>query len=248
MQRTAPCTIPGPKTRRAGVTRATAITLSACAAIALAGCYKDRPHQDTYVLGWTMPDPSMRHPIIVTDAPVVMEVDAPRGTTGLNYTQQAQVGSFLGEYREGANGLLTVAAPSGSRNAHAASRAAHSIRHLANKMGISNADIAMTPYAARGHHAAPVRISFSKAVANAPKCGEWPENLANSDRNANYHNFGCAQQQNLAAMIANPRDLLEPSQLDPTPSERRDVRWPKYIAGETTGAERSGEEQAGVEE
>ena len=34
-----------------------------------------------------------------------------------------------------------------------------------------------------------------------PECGVWPEDLGKTNTDRSYYNFGCAQQQNLAAMI-----------------------------------------------
>ena len=49
-------------------------------------------------------------------------------------------------------------------------------------------------------------------------------------------NIGCANQRNLAAMIANPADLLGPRTATPRAGERRDVIWDKYQKGETTAS------------
>jgi pilus assembly protein CpaD len=40
--------------------------------------------------------------------------------------------------------------------------------------------------------------------------------------NKNYKNFGCAYQNNLAAMVANPMDLLGPRQTGPIDAADRD--------------------------
>ena len=67
-------------------------------------------------------------------------------------------------------------------------------------------------------------------------------------QNLPYPNLGCATQSNLAAVVANPRDLLEPRASTPRSSERRDVVWDKYIKGEPTGAEKAEEEKTTVSE
>ena len=63
---------------------------------------------------------------------------------------------------------------------------------------------------------ATIRLSYPKISAVAGPCGLWPEdlgpNIDNPGYNENkpYHNFGCATQRNLAAMIDNPADLEQP--------------------------------------
>ncbi len=55
-------------------------------------------------------------------------------------------------------------------------------------------------------------------------------------------------QHNLAAMVANPRDLIEPRGMTPRDSQRRDVIMDKYIRGDTTVANKSKDERAKVSE
>ena len=66
-----------------------------------------------------------------------------------------------------------------------------------------------------------------------PSADSWPTNLADDRRNLPYPNFGCAQQHNLAAQIANPADLLGPRTMDPADQERRAIVLDKYRRGET---------------
>jgi pilus assembly protein CpaD len=56
--------------------------------------------------------------------------------------------------------------------------------------------------------------------------------------------MGCATQRNLAAMVADPEDLLHPRAETPRPSERRDVVWGKYVKGEPTLSKRDPSEHA----
>ena len=58
--------------------------------------------------------------------------------------------------------------------------------------------------------------------------------------------MGCANQHNLAAMIANPADLLGPRSETDRSGERRDTVWDKYTKGESTGAQKSEEEKVKV--
>ena len=49
-----------------------------------------------------------------------------------------------------------------------------------------------------------------------------------------YHNFGCAAQQNLAAMVANPADLIRPQPMAPANGARRAKVITDYGAGRQT--------------
>ncbi len=211
--------------------------------VGLAGCRQSE--ERGLLMGWTVPDPSQRHPIIVTQAPVFLDVEAPRGSSGLSVAQKAMVRDFVASYKSQGTGELMISAPSGSRNEGAAMRTLAGVRGIARGYGVPDHYIALQPYPASGFRSAPVKVSFVQYEAKGPKCGLWPETLSESSRNENYHNFGCAQQKNLAAMVANPRDLIEPQTMDPRPAERGSVHWGKYIQGESTGAQKSSDENSG---
>ena len=64
----------------------------------------------------------------------------------------------------------------------------------------------------------------------------WPSDLGptyDQDYNENreYWNLGCANQRNLAAMVANPADLMQPRGESPSYTPRRTVALEKYRAG-----------------
>ena len=52
-------------------------------------------------------------------------------------------------------------------------------------------------------------------------------------QNRHYESFGCATQQNLAAMVDNPLDLLYPRGMTPADAARRATVLDKYRRGES---------------
>ena len=52
------------------------------------------------------------------------------------------------------------------------------------------------------------RIVVTRSVASVPGCSDWSKNSENSLMNETSTNFGCAVNGNLAAMVANPEDLV----------------------------------------
>ena len=68
-------------------------------------------------------------------------------------------------------------------------------------------------------------------------CGQNWENLAKTAANAPYDNFGCAVTSNIAAQIADPRDLSQPAPATSTDVARKSIILGKYRNGETTGAQ-----------
>ena len=85
-----------------------------------------------------------------------------------------------------------------------------------------------------------IRVSYPLIAASAGPCGTWPDDLASSIKNKGYlankpyYNLGCAQQRNLAAMVANPSDLVQPRAETPVYAGRRTVVLDKYRKGEST--------------
>ena len=216
-------------------------------ALALAGCKTLDDEPGAHVAGWTIIDPTQRHPIMVSQQPSTLNVRVARGSQGLAPAQKGQVASFLERYRtsDAGNSKLVIAVPSGTPNESAAVRAVGDIRQLITAYGFSEANVVIEPYRDRDA-GAPVRLSYLRYVAEGPECGRWTSNLAEELRNLPYPNFGCAQQRNLAAQIANPADLLGPRTVDPADAERRAVVFDRYRQGRPTGAEKSQDERIQV--
>ncbi len=53
-----------------------------------------------------------------------------------------------------------------------------------------------------------VRLIVRRASAAVPGCPDWREKAENNGQGAASSNFGCAANANLAAMVANPDDLV----------------------------------------
>jgi pilus assembly protein CpaD len=216
---------------------------AALLALAVAGCQPREPVAQ--LAGWSMVDPSQRHPILVHQQPATMSLRVARGAYGLSPAQRAQAIAFLERYRatDAGNSKLVIQAPSGASNEVAAMHAVAELRRLLLEMGFDQTSVAVETYPAARDPQPPVRLSHLRFFAEGPKCGEWPSNLADSAAGLNYANFGCANQRNFAAMVSNPADLLVPRTQTPAASEKRDAQWDKYIRGESTVSKKQEEEK-----
>jgi pilus assembly protein CpaD len=216
-------------------------------ALTLAGC-KSLEEPGAYVAGWTLTDPSQRHPIMVSQKPATTNVRIARGSHGLTEAQARQVAGFLEHYRNAGmnNSRLVIGVPAGGPNESAAVRAMADVRRLIADYGFSDSSVATEAYHSGKDANAPIRLSYLHYVADGPACGRWPTNLAEEKRNLEYANFGCAQQHNLAAQIANPADLLGPRTMTSSDAERRTVVMDKYQKGEPTAATKPAEQSSAV--
>jgi pilus assembly protein CpaD len=83
-------------------------------------------------------------------------------------------------------------------------------------------------------------LNYPKISAVAGPCGLWPEDLGPSIKNksyfenTDYYNFGCAYQRNIAAMVDNPSDLVQPQTETAAYTARRSEGFDKYRKGNTT--------------
>jgi len=69
-----------------------------------------------------------------------------------------------------------------------------------------------------------VRVVVSRTRAEVPNCPNWSDPASPNYQNRMLSNFGCGVNSNLAAMVANPEDLLhgrDPGAvIDPTTATR----------------------------
>ncbi len=227
--------------------RACVLATVAVLAAGLGGCDHLLPdRQEQLNAGQVVLTPQERHPIVVSQQQHKMQVRVARGAAGLVPAQRAAVIDFLSKYRaaDAGNSKLIISVPSGSANEIAAMNAVADLRPILADQGFNESAVSIEPYHADGDPQPPVRIAYLRYAADGPTCGRWPSNVAETSRNLNYENFGCAQQKNLAAMVANPADLLGPRTMTPASADRRDITWGKYVKGEPSGTNRASDERA----
>jgi pilus assembly protein CpaD len=153
---------------------------------------------------------------------------------GLAEADSPRLTAFVDAYRDHGNGSLIVSAPAGMAQNVAIAYFADRI----NAMGISRDHIIVTT-----HDAAPgdvqVELNYVSYAASTNVCGQWTQDLSKTYDNDTPKNFGCAVQQNIAAMVADPRDLLGPRPMDDADARRRATVITKYDAGEPTAADKA---------
>ena len=89
-------------------------------------------------------------------------------------------------------------------------------------------------------------IVVTKSGAHSKHCGDWPEDMTETANNEAYANFGCSQQNNIAAMVANPEDLVRPSATTPSDPMRRTVIFDKYRTGEAVSSAEEKKQQVKI--
>ena len=186
-------------------------------------------------------DYRLRHPIAIqeTDRSVVIFVGHARGD--LSASQRADVVGLGRIWVSEGTGAIVADVPVDTPNARAAASSFREIQALLAASGVPPRGISVRHYHPDDPRTLPtIRLSYPKIAAVAGPCGLWPENLGPSIKNPSYfenkdyYNFGCAYQRNMAAMIDNPSDLVQPRAEPPAYTIRRTEGFDKYRKGDTT--------------
>jgi pilus assembly protein CpaD len=206
------------------------ITLGACT------------HSDEVATTASVPeDYRLRHPIAIQEADrsVVVFVGHARG--GLSASQRADVIGLARIRVSEGTGAIVADVPVNTPNARAAESAFREIQALLAAGGVPPRGIALRHYRPDDPRTlATIRLSYPRIAAVAGPCGLWPEDLGPSIKdksyfeNKSYYNFGCAYQRNMAAMVDNPADLVQPRSETPAYTMRRTEGFEKYRQGNTT--------------
>lgn len=169
-----------------------------------------------------------------------LKIDTIVADEKLGSTERQAVKYFATAYQDEGHGALIISRPSNGPDDAAALRAAADARAIMLAEGVEAQYITEGPYDASGARAAPLVISYrtyEAVVPNCPDVSAW--DFAWTGTNSTLPSFGCAVSTNLAAMIANPSDLVGRQAMDAPDAMRRGVILTKYRNGEKTSAERN---------
>jgi pilus assembly protein CpaD len=207
-------------------------------ALALGAC----THTDPVATTASIPeDYRLRHPIAVQEANTSIVVFVGQGRGGLTAEQRADVMGLAQRWGHEGTGAINADLPVGTPNARPAADAMREIRSLLAAAGVPPHGVVVHRYhPVDQRYMAAIRLGYPKMSATAGPCGLWPEDLGPSIKNKgyidnkSYYNFGCAYQRNIAAMVDNPADLVQPRPETPPYAARRAESFEKYKKGTTT--------------
>jgi pilus assembly protein CpaD len=196
---------------------------------------------DTIVTGGVPNDYRLRHPIAITEANKSLVVFVGHARAGLTATQRDDVMGLARTWVREGTGPVIVNVPVDTPNARPAAATFGEIRSILMAGGVPSNGIQRWPYHPVDPQAlAPIKLNYTRMAATAGPCGTWPADLGPSIDNPGYnenkpfHNFGCATQRNLAAMVDNPSDLVQPRAETPAYTMRRTEGFEHYRKGEPT--------------
>lgn len=168
--------------------------------------------------------------------------------TGLELSarDQVAVGQFLQGYGSRGEGPLYINVPSSTAQGIGAQQAQNVIRQSLSQLGMSGAPVQTGQYQAAYGTPAPVVVSY-RTLKTIPQDCRNSDDLANSFANQPYSNFGCYHTANIAAMVSDPRQFIEPYGSTPPDSQRRQVVYDKYIEGENPASAHPDRQEVNVD-
>lgn len=201
----------------------------------LAGC----ANRDSIEVGSIPDDYRTRHPIVVAEDEKALDIPVTASEFRLPIASRDRVADFGRRFKRSGSAAMRVLVPGGSPNAPAAESASADVLKALRREGIGASRVIVQTYDAAGLPGpVPIRLAYSTLTAQTEPCGRWPEDLGSTHENKNYFNFGCASQQNLAAQIADPRDLLGPRGEGEIDAERRTTVLDDFRQGRVTASDR----------
>ena len=127
-------------------------------------------------------------------------LDVSTGAGGLSLPEQRRLAGWFEAMNLKYGDRIAIDDPLGSHATKAA------VEALASRYGLLLSDRApVTP----GYlDAGTARIVITRSTAHVPGCPDWRGGSDFNPHNATSHNYGCATNSNLAAMVADPEDLI----------------------------------------
>lgn len=180
---------------------------------------------------------------VVAQAPELLALGVHPGGA-ISAGQDVALAGYAATWREaGGEAVVTVSAPraAGPDGQMQAQAAADRLVRL----GVRPDVIRMGGYEAEAP-GAPVTLSYERLVASGPDCaGKWDNLVATKSNEVSKH-FGCASATNIAAMIADPRDLERPRTMTPADAGRRAFVLDRYRQGRVTASAKDEQAQGTI--
>ncbi len=215
-------------------------TIVAGSALVICGCNTDQPQ--VAAVPDVPTDYRLRHPITISEAHHSLEIFIGANRGELSATQSGDVLAFAQTWKREATGGVVIDLPVGTSNQRAAAEVMPAIRSILKASGVPPEGIVVRGYHPSGRSLATIHITYPRMAAQAGPCGLWPQDIGPSMNRGHFENqppwnFGCASQRNLAAMVDNPADLVQPRAETPAYTMRRTTVIEKYRAGTSTATQ-----------
>lgn len=196
------------------------------------------------VPGPTLAPNHLRNPITVAESIERLELYTRPNGLELSARDKLAVSQFLDGYARSGQGPLHLNRPANAASGLGTQQAEAVIRTLMAQGGLNPGGLKSGQYVSAPGAPAPVVVSY-RTLRTLPADCRQLGNMTQTYANQPHDNFGCFQSANLAAMITDPRQLLEPYAQGTPNAQRRQVIYDRYIGGESTAASINPGQQVG---
>lgn len=186
--------------------------------------------------------PTQIYPLTAVRAPD--EILLAPHANGLSAAQVVALTDLVARWRDAEAKMLVIKAP--TAGGEPAYRMIEAVRARLEYEGVRPDAIQLAGYESQVGGGGPIVIGFERYKAVVPQCGRNWDSLTHTINNEVDPNFGCAVTANLAAMIANPEDIVHPQTMTPPDAARRQAVLEKYRAGENSSAQADPQAQAAI--
>jgi pilus assembly protein CpaD len=188
-----------------------------------------------------------RNAISVEKKTEFLEVAIHPEASEISLADKAAISRFVAAYRDHGHGALIMSLPESSANPQLAVAAVAEARAIAYENGVQYEEIEGTHHGEGSLVSEPMILAFQSFEAIAPDCPSLATiDFADISSNNERSTLGCAVRSNLAAMIADPADLLGTRPLDKADPLRQSVILEKFRQGESTASTRTNQESGTV--
>ncbi|MEM7330270.1 MAG: CpaD family pilus assembly lipoprotein [Pseudomonadota bacterium] len=217
------------------------LTLSGCQSLGGGNAHQGVPISDFHGT------PLDRYEIGVEERREYLEVQLDSRDTQLRVSEVMKVRAFLDKYADVGHGPLVISMPKKAEAPQLAVGAVSEIREFAWEAGIEYEQMLGAAYDASGRTATPVVMAFKTYEAIAPECPSLAEiDISNAVSNSEMATFGCAVRANMAAMIAEPADLLGGRELTEGFAARQQFQLDLWLQGQPTPSTRGDGESTAI--
>jgi len=172
------------------------------------------------------------HPISVDSQTVTMTLDSSGALSSLD---RARLRAFADAYMRDGHGALSLTTTGADQSR------TDDIKAALHEFGVPSDSIAASSYRTGEGSTTDMILSYTHYIATPSACGVWEGMKERDFRNMRSPNFGCSTRNNLAAMIGDPRDLVEPATMTDPDSAIRIRGVQLFRAGQVTSSQSDSE-------
>ena len=176
------------------------------------------------------PPTSLRNSVQIAETIERLELYSRPNGMSLSARDQDAVAHFLQNYGHHGDGPLYINVP--SRPGAGVHETRTILTRMMSDLGMGGSAIQTGQYPVAALGPAPVVVSYRRLKSVPVDCSQELGLLTTTYNNQAYAGYGCVQTANLAAMIENPRQLIEPYPMTNPNMQRRMTVYDKYIEGE----------------